>query len=315
MRMMKRYFSLLFVGLFLCAPFISSAQQEPKWNHYMFNDFFYNPGSAGSRGKISSMLIHRYQWVNLPDNASPRTTVLSVHAPAKFLHGGLGLMVNTDKDFFNETSNFRFAYAYRTDWQGGELGFGAYFGGIQSVLDGTKFKPENPNDPLLINTSATALAIDAGFGLHYISDRLYVNLSANRLNNPKIRYSTGNAALTYQRNLFLSAGYTIPLGDIWSLTPSTLLKSNLSAFQADVNLMATYKGKFWSGLGYSSGDAVVVLLGANLGKHLRVGYSYDYNLSGLSRYNDGSHEIFVGYDFTIKFPERPKVIIRSPRFM
>ena len=313
--MMKRYIPFLFVILFLGVPFVASAQQEPKWNHYMFNDFFYNPAAAGSRGKISTFLIHRYQWVNLPDNASPRTTVLSVHAPAKFLHGGIGLMVNTDQDFFNETSNFRFAYAYRTNWKNGDLGIGAYFGGIQSVLDGSKFKPENPNDPLLINSKATALAIDAGFGLHYISDRLYVNLSGNRLNNPKIRYNTGNAALTYQRNIFLSTGYTIPLGDIWSITPSTLIKKNLSAFQADVNVLATYKGKFWSGLGYSSGDAVVALFGANLGKHLRLGYSYDYNLSGLSRFNDGSHEIFVGYDFTIKFPERPKVIIRSPRFL
>ena len=97
--------------------------------------------------------------------------------------------------------------------------------------------------------------------------------------------------------------------------PLPKLSHLLSAFQADVNLMATYKGKFWSGLGYSSGDAVVVLLGANLGKHLRVGYSYDYNLSGLSRFNDGSHEIFVGYDLTIKLPTRPLLIIRSPRNM
>lgn len=97
--MMKRYIPFLFVILFLGVPFVASAQQEPKWNHYMFNDFFYNPAAAGSRGKISTFLIHRYQWVNLPDNASPRTTVLSVHAPAKFLHGGIGLMVNTDQDF------------------------------------------------------------------------------------------------------------------------------------------------------------------------------------------------------------------------
>lgn len=291
------------------------AQQEPKWNHYMFNDFFYNPAVAGSRGQISTFLIHRYQWVNIADNASPRTTNLSVHAPVKLLRGGLGLMVSRDDEFFNSTTNFRLAYSYRQDLLGGNFGIGFYGGGFQSILDGTKFRPDNPNDPLLVQGQVSALAFDFGFGAHYTSEDMYINLSSNRLNNPRVEYNNTGAGITVERNFFLSGGYHIPVGESFKITPSTLLKTNLSNFQADFNALATFRDKFWFGAGYSTGDAVIAMIGANVGKGFRFGYSYDYNVGGLSRLNDGSHEIFLSYDFNIKIPERPQVIIRSPRFL
>lgn len=290
-------------------------QQEPKWNHYMFNDFSYNPGVAGSRGQISTFLIHRYQWVNITDNASPRTTNLTVHAPVKFLRGGVGLMVSRDDEFFNSTTSFRFAYAYRTELLGGSLGIGLYAGGFQSILDGTKFKADDPNDPLLVNGMVNAFAADFGFGANYTSEDMYINLSSNRLNNPRVEYNNTGAGITVQRNFFLSGGYHFPVGESFKITPSTLLKSNISNFQADFNVLATFRDQFWFGGGYSTGDAAIVMVGANVGKGFRLGYSYDYNLGGLSRLNDGSHEIFLSYDFNIKIPERPQYIIRSPRFL
>jgi type IX secretion system PorP/SprF family membrane protein len=309
---MKR---LLITGLLIISAQLVWAQQEPRWNHYMFNDFFYNPGVAGSRGAISTFLIHRYQWVNIPDDASPRTTNLSVHAPVKFLRGGLGMVITRDDEFFNRTTSFKFAYAYRTSLMGGDLGIGLYGGGIQSELDGAKFKPSNPNDPLLVTGVVQALAFDFGFGINYTHQDFYLNLSSNRLNNPKIRYNNTGSEITIDRNYFLSGGYNFPVGESFVITPSTLLKTNASAFQADLNVLATFKGQFWGGAGYSTGDAVIFMMGANIGTKWRIGYSYDYNLSGLSRFNDGSHEIFLGYDFNIVIPEKKQYIIRSPRFL
>jgi len=292
------------------------AQQEPKWNHYMFNDFFYNPGVAGSRGAISTFLITRYQWVNIEGDAtSPRTTNFSVHMPIKALRGGLGLMITSDDEFFNTTTTFRLSYAYQMALFNGSLGIGLYGGGFQSIFDGTKIVATNAGDPLLINTQASALAFDFGFGLHYTDDNMYLNLSSNRLNNPQVEYNNTGSAITVERNFFLSGGYHIPVGQSFTITPSTLLKTNVSVFQADFNVLATFNNKFWFGGGYSTGDAAIFMVGANVTPKIRFGYSYDYNLGGLARLNNGSHEIFIGYDFNIMFPERPKVIIRSPRFL
>jgi type IX secretion system PorP/SprF family membrane protein len=306
---------LLLAFLFLLSAHQLFAQQEPKWNHYMFNDFFYNPAVAGSRGAISTFLIHRYQWVNIPEDASPRTTHASVHLPVKFLGGGLGFQATRDDEFFNQTTSFRLAYAYRMDLFNGNLGIGLYGGGFQSVLDGTKFKPIDPNDPLLVTARTNALAFDWGAGIHYTSEDMYINLSSNRLNNPVVQYNNTGAEITVERNFFISGGYHIPVGESFKITPSTLLKTNVSVFQADFNVLATFRDKFWFGGGYSTGDAAIFMVGANVGKKVRVGYSYDYSLGALSPLHAGSHEIFIGYDFNIVFPEKPQVIIRSPRFL
>jgi type IX secretion system PorP/SprF family membrane protein len=291
------------------------AQQEPKWNQYMFNDFFYNPGVAGSRGAISAFLISRYQWENIANDASPRTTNFSVHLPVKQIRGGLGLIVTTDQEFFNITNTVRLAYSFQSDLGDGKLGIGLYGGGFQSQLDGTKFDPENPNDPLLVNQNVQALAFDFGFGAHYTDENMYLNLSSNRLNNPRVRYNNTGSEIVVERNFFLSGGYHIPVGASFKITPSVLLKTNLSAFQADINALATYNDRFWFGAGYSTGDAGILMVGANINKRVRIGYSYDYNLGGLASLQRGSHELFIGYDFNIKFPEKPQVIIRSPRFL
>ncbi len=306
---------ILLVLLFLCAAHLTHAQQEPKWNHYMFNDFFYNPAVAGSRDAISAFLIHRYQWVNIPGDASPRTTSGSIHMPVKFLRGGLGLIVAKDDEFFNSTTSFRLAYSYRAALGDGSLGIGLYGGGFQSTLDGTKFDPSDPNDPLLVTGIVNAFAFDVGFGAHYTSEDMYINLSSNRLNNPVVSYNNTGAEITVDRNFFLSGGYHIPVGASFKITPSALLKTNVSAFQADFNVLATFRDNFWFGGGYSTGDAAIFMVGANVGKHIRFGYSYDYNLGALGNLTTGSHELFLGWDFNIVFPEKPQVIIRSPRFL
>jgi len=44
-------------------------------------------------------------------------------------------------------------------------------------------------------------------------------------------------------------------------------------------------------------------------KDLRIGYAYDYTLSNMGKYNDGSHEVILLWD--IQFSETN---FKSPRF-
>ncbi|NBW42241.1 MAG: type IX secretion system membrane protein PorP/SprF, partial [Sphingobacteriia bacterium] len=124
-RLGKGFAALLLFQLWSTAV---SAQQEPKWNQYMFNDFFYNPGVTGSRNAISTMVASRYQWVNIPENASPRTTCFSIHAPVEFLRGGLGLLVVQDEEYFNKSTNVRLNYALRIPLRTFSIGLGVYGG-------------------------------------------------------------------------------------------------------------------------------------------------------------------------------------------
>lgn len=293
---------------------LANAQQEPKWNQYMFNDFYFNPGVAGSRQAISTLLASRYQWVNIPENASPRTTCFSIHAPVEFLRGGLGLLVIQDQEFFNKSTNVRLNYAFRIPFQTFSIGLGVYGGMIQTSLDGTKFRPENPNDPLLVSTNVQANAFDIGTGINFQSSRWFVNFAVNRLNQPKLQFNNTGSNLTYARNFFASTGYQIPLNKYWRLTPSILYKSNSFVSQVDYNLMLSIGTRVWVGGGYSQGDGIVGLLGYRMRNGVRFGYSYTEHLGDLGGLANGSHEVFLGYDFTIKIPPPPQKKILTPRY-
>jgi len=304
----------LFTAAGLLASLWVNAQQEPKWNQYMFNDFYFNPGVAGSRPAISTILASRYQWVNIPENASPRTTCFSIHAPVEFLRGGLGLLVVQDQEFFNKSTNVRLNYAFRIPFRTFSMGLGVYGGMIQTSLDGTKFRPETPNDPLLVSSNVQANAFDLGAGINFQSSRWFVNFAFNRLNQPKLQFNNTGSTLTYARNLFASAGYQIPLNRYWRLTPSVLFKSNSFISQVDYNLMLSIGTRIWLGGGYSQGDGFVGLLGYRMRNGVRFGYSFTEHTGELGGLANGSHEVFLGYDFTIKIPPPPQKKILTPRY-
>jgi type IX secretion system PorP/SprF family membrane protein len=310
----KSIIRYLFTAAGLLASLWVNAQQEPKWNQYMFNDFYFNPGVAGSRPAISTILASRYQWVNIPENASPRTTCFSIHAPVEFLRGGVGLLVVQDQEFFNKSTNVRLNYAFRIPFRAFSIGLGVYGGMIQTSLDGTKFRPETPNDPLLVSSNVQANAFDLGTGINFQSTRWFVNFAFNRLNQPKLQFNNTGSTLTYARNLFASAGYQIPLNKYLRLTPSVLFKSNSFISQIDYNLMLSLGTRVWLGGGYSQGDGIIGLVGYRMRNGVRFGYSFTEHTGELGGLANGSHEVFLGYDFTIKIPPPPQKKILTPRY-
>ena len=53
----------------------------------------------------------------------------------------------------------------------------------------------------------------------------------------------------------------------------------------------------WGGLSYRLKDALSVLLGYIYDEQIYFGYAYDIGLSGLRKFNSGTHEIMIGYKF------------------
>ena len=79
--------------------------------------------------------------------------------------------------------------------------------------------------------------------------------------------------------------------------------------ELDLNANFLIKELLWVGAGYRTGDAISAMLGIQLSKNMRINYSYDYTLTGLQKYNSGSHEITLGYDLSFS-----KDRIISPRY-
>jgi hypothetical protein len=68
-------------------------------------------------------------------------------------------------------------------------------------------------------------------------------------------------------------------------------------FTFDFNASATYDKTYWGGISYRFKDAITLMAGVRLGP-VKFGYSYDINISALSDYNAGTHELFLGVDIT-----------------
>jgi hypothetical protein len=80
--------------------------------------------------------------------------------------------------------------------------------------------------------------------------------------------------------------------------------------EVDINCNFYYNNFIGLGVGYRTGDAIVGMLDINITNQFRVGYAYDYTLSDINDFANGSHEIMLGFDFG----KGVDIKTRSPRY-
>ena len=73
----------------------------------------------------------------------------------------------------------------------------------------------------------------------------------------------------------------------------------MSKMQYHFNSRVIYQDLLWLGLSYRQSDAFVLLFGIDYGQYF-FGYSYDTSVSEINGYNSGSHELVVGYNFSLR---------------
>ena len=78
---------------------------------------------------------------------------------------------------------------------------------------------------------------------------------------------------------------------------------------ADISANFMIAEKFVIGGSYRTDDSVSILAGFQISRSFYIGYAFDYTVSELNKYNDGSHEIILRYQFT-----KNQSKIKSPRF-
>ena len=87
------------------------AQQAPMYTHYMYNTLVVNPGYAGSRDALTVTALHRSQWVSFA--GAPKTQTITMHAPLRSQHLGVGLSVLNDKIGPGNNTSIIADFAYR----------------------------------------------------------------------------------------------------------------------------------------------------------------------------------------------------------
>jgi type IX secretion system PorP/SprF family membrane protein len=284
------------------------AQQDPMFTQYMFNMLAVNPGYAGSHGAINVTGMYRNQWVGI--DGAPTTQTFFAHSPFMTRKVGAGLSVINDKIGPIRQTMLYLDYSYTVKIKGNsKLAMGLKAG--MNILK-TSFGDMSIADAG--DLSFTDIPISPqpnfGFGLYYYSDNYYAGISVPKLIKNKIEDDLDYSKLTLQQHFFIIGGYVFTINDKLKFKPTTLIKMTGGApVSFDLTASVLYKEKLWFGAGHRFGDSFFMLMQVQFTNQIKFGYSFDQTISKLSRYNAGSHEIMLSYDFVFK---KDKII--SPRY-
>ncbi len=311
MKTLKRIIVILVLTVWSLA---INAQQDPMYTHYMYNTLMVNPAYAGSRDALTITALHRSQWTGF--KGAPLTQTLTLHAPLNNEHIGLGLSVSNDKigPTNNTSAIFDFAYIMQLSKRS-KLALGLSAGANMFQADINTLKLDQQNDPMFQNNINNHITPNFGFGAYYSRERFYAGISVPYLlenNYSEINQTNGNTLIANaQRHYFFIAGTLLNITDNFAFKPTTLIKVTAAA-PAQIDFTASFiiMKKLLIGAMIRSGDAVGALIGLDITDQLHLGYSFDWSY-GLetSKYNNGSHEIVLRYDFV--FPSKKQ--IHSPR--
>ncbi|CAZ97786.1 PorP/SprF family type IX secretion system membrane protein [Zobellia galactanivorans] len=290
------------------------AQQDAQYTQYMYNTIAVNPAYAGSRGVFSIAALHRSQWVGL--EGAPTSQTLNFHTPVSN-SVGLGLSVVND-EIGNGTNQDTyidgvFSYTVHTSEEG-KLSFGLKAGGHLLNIDFSKLRNygAESNLPNIDNKFAP----NFGAGVYYHTERFYAGLSVpNFLQTEHFDNSNTDSSsfLAEERmNLYLITGYVFDMNQRWKFKPAALVKAVKGApLQIDLSASFLFNDKFSLGAAYRWDAAVSALFGFQLSDQLMLGLAYDREVTdlGAARFNDGSFEIFLRYEFLTRYKR-----VLTPRF-
>jgi len=290
---------ILIILLLLSGGLISAlAQQSPHFTQYVFNDFVLNPAIAGTKDYYQIRSNHRFQWVGISD--PPMTNTLSIYGPHGKMPMGFGVYFYNDVTGPTSRTGLTGAYAYNlqiTDEI--RVSGGLSMGLMQYKLDGTQLNPKDLTDLAIQPVVNSSYLPDAAAGLYLYSENYYAGFAVTQLINNKLKiYEVKNGLNKLKSHFYLTGGYKFEINNDIMVEPSTIIKATSpKAYQFDVTARVIYQEMFWGGLSFRLHDAVSLLFGYNHENKFSFGYAYDMGISGLRKFNSGSHELMIGYRF------------------
>ena len=308
----------------VCSLLEVSAQQDPQFTQNMFNRLTVNPAYAGAKESFCATIISREQWIGFEGN--PQTNLLSVDygATIKQKHKvGAGLTVIQDEIGPIQSLNAKLAMSYHYRIQQGVLSGGLELGIYNQSISGDWRTSEGAfdgtEDPKIPNAEAGATVFDLGLGLYYYRKNMFVGISSTHMEQSVISDDVDDlSSLTFQkaRHYYIMGGYnyeTVALDRKLEIMPSFFVKSDAISTQVDLNTNIKYNDLVWVGASYRIEDAVSFLAGLDFAglqlggqlDNIKVGFAYDYNISDLSAYNNGSIEFMINYCY--KFVKNEKI--------
>jgi len=299
---MKRIIKTLF---FLLIPLSVFGQITPVTGQYVLNPLTINPAFAGSRGALNIAAFYRKQWIGV--EGTPETLTFSIDALFSDQNIGLGLIIVSDKIGVTKENQFNANYAYKINIRDGILSFGLGAGVIVTNTAFSDLIVIDPGDEIYLADSRIFVVPNFSFGIHYSFHNYFAGVSIPRFLSYSFDFDRNKYFLNSDQSnhsYILNSGYIFEIGPGFKFFPSTLFRysavSTVEKFQYDINTHFCFFDRFWLGASYRNNRSFAGLFQFQPNNQLRIAYTYDFGISKLGRYGNGSHEIMLRYEFRYK---------------
>ena len=317
--------------------------QDPIFTQFFSNALYLNPALAGRDLSPRVHTTYRNQWPGI--NKAYVTYNLEYDQFSTDLHGGVGLQIMHDRtgDGLLNTLQFSGCYAYQLlinrNWT---LNFGVKISFVQKSFNWNEAVWGDQLDPSRGNIYSTnqpqgnnANYLDLSNGFILFSKNTFFGASFNHLTTPNESFlyniNPNNTDKLPVRTCF-HGGHKIRIlknglfHQELFVTPEFVLdfQSNFKRLNFGTYFVdGIFDLGFWyrhtrlqdpNNAGFAAQDAIIVVLGLEK-NNLKIGYSYDFNLSNLLASSIGAHEI----SFTLDIPSSVKKVtkfrvINCPQF-
>jgi len=274
---------------------------------YMYNKSAINPGFVGVKGKISLLLMHRSQWINV--DGAPVTSDLAFEYPLERAAFGLGLNYDQIGPVTTYTGNFQFAYNLELSYTT-FLSLGVQAGIYSRTLDMDKLKIYDPTEDIFSENLKTT-DFNVGVGAFLYAEQWYFGLSIPNMNLQK-QYKKLELFDKHLLQAYAMGGYNFKLNRDMTLQPSFLVRYiDQLPLSADISVNLQWNESLTTGLAYRLNAAYSLLVGFNVSRQLHIGYAFDWDQNPIYKVNYGSHELFIRYYLT---RDENSLRFQSPRF-
>ncbi len=296
---MKKLIILIISVAYFCNT--SNAQEEAVFMHYTFNPVLINPAATGFDPEHNNIFINiRSSWAGFPD--APKTYALSYNG-AIGTRLGLGGMIYSENVAALSRYRAQLSYAFKFQVKDVNMSFGLstewHRMQLSNSISNSEFYEDYIGDKSIEEAMEGSNEFDASIGLYGSYKRkLFFGIASPGLIRNKLESESGGDFFKYYT---FNVGGEIELNDSKvKLIPSILLKKVRNVdFQADLNLIVTFLNEqLITGLTYRAGTGgnIGITLGTKYNA-LRVVYTYDVYMGEFQKYNGGSHEITINFEF------------------
>lgn len=299
------------IFLIVCACFMVctiQAQEEYIFKQYYLNPATVNPGAVGFNQHHTILLNYRNTWTTFPNG--PKT--FSGHYNGEVADNvGLGAYILSDQYANLGTIRGGVSFAYMIKGESYKIGAGFSTQYHQYRVAGLDLSSDliDATDARLLERLKDGQFFEATMGVHGLLDNgLFFDLAFPGVVRAQLSNASSEKISPATFNYFFGAGYPFKLRDYdMEIVPSVYFKKFRNIpLHVDINaLMKFMDGKFQSGVTYTAGldNSLGFLIGTKI-NNLFFNYSYNFSFHESQQFNNGGHEIGLGFNLNGKSKEK-----------